>query len=148
MSSVQYDPVSAPRVGPVEVVGRTRLNAGKWVAQSRSAGSGFRRSRNARPSGGPRPQRAKKSRQVQDGSIVSLFWRVFLLNAARLLRQASFLLSRRSISTPTRVIEEAVLALGVLLLLAANYVVLRPAFAPLEQLAERMRCDLLRPGAA
>jgi hypothetical protein len=58
------------------------------------------------------------------------------------------LLSRRSISTPTRVIEEAVLALGVLLLLAANYVVLRPAFAPLEQLAERMRCDLLRPGAA
>jgi two-component system sensor histidine kinase UhpB len=86
---------------------------------------------------------------VQDSSIVSLFWRVFLLNSALLVAVGIVLaVSPIQISTPTRVVEEAVLALGVLLLLAANYVMLRPAFAPLERLAERMRdVDLLRPGA-
>jgi two-component system, NarL family, sensor histidine kinase UhpB len=85
---------------------------------------------------------------VQDSSVVSLFWRVFLLNAA-LLVAAGFALavSPIRISTPWRVVDEAVLAVGVLLLLAANYLLLRPAFAPLERLEERMRAvDLLRPG--
>ncbi len=81
-------------------------------------------------------------------AIVSLFWRVFLLNAVLLVAAGVALaVSPIRISTPTRVVEEAVLAVGVLLLLAANYVLLRPAFAPLERLAERMGdVDLLRPG--
>ena len=91
MSSVQHDPVSAPRgvLGqpqlPLSASGRG-ARAGKarpneeWVGQSRSAGSGFRRSRSARPCGGARPPaRRRAPRRVQDSSIVSLFWRVFLL---------------------------------------------------------------------
>jgi two-component system sensor histidine kinase UhpB len=79
---------------------------------------------------------------------VSLFWRVFLLNAA-LLAGAGIVLafSPVHISTPARIVEEGVLALGLVLLLGVNYLLLRPAFAPLERLAERMRAvDLLRPG--
>jgi len=77
-----------------------------------------------------------------------LFWRVFLLNAA-LLAAAGVLLaiSPATISTPVRVVEEAVLAAGVLLLLVVNYALLRPVFKPLERLAQRMEnVDLLRPG--
>ena len=63
-------------------------------------------------------------RWVQDRSIVSLFWRVFLLNAVLLIGAGVVLaVSPVEISTPTRVIEEAVLAVGVLVLLAANYCV-------------------------
>ncbi len=77
-----------------------------------------------------------------------LFWRVFLLNAA-LLAAAGVLLafSPATISTPVRVVEEAVVAAGVLLLLVVNYALLRPVFKPLERLAQRMEnVDLLRPG--
>jgi two-component system sensor histidine kinase UhpB len=86
---------------------------------------------------------------MQDSAILSLFWRVFLLNAALLVVAGIALaVSPIQISTPKRVVEEAALALGVVVLLAANYVLLRPAFTPLERLAERMRhVDLLRPGA-
>jgi two-component system sensor histidine kinase UhpB len=85
---------------------------------------------------------------MQDGSVVSLFWRVFLLNAALLVAVGIALaVSPIGISTPTRVVEEAALTGGILLLLGLNYVLLRPAFTPLERLAERMRnVDLLRPG--
>ena len=52
-----------------------------------------------------------------------------------------------TISAPVKVLEEVVLGVGILVLLVANYVMLRPAFKPLERLAERMRnVDLLRPG--
>jgi two-component system, NarL family, sensor histidine kinase UhpB len=77
-----------------------------------------------------------------------LFWRVFLLNAA-LLVAAGLLLafSPARISTPIRVVEESVLAAGVLMLLVVNYALLRPVFKPLERLAQRMQnVDLLRPG--
>jgi two-component system sensor histidine kinase UhpB len=80
---------------------------------------------------------------------VSLFWRVFLLNGA-LLAGAGVLLavSPVRISTPARVVEEVVLAVGVVLILMVNYVLLRPVFVPLERLAERMRhVDLLRTGS-
>jgi two-component system sensor histidine kinase UhpB len=77
-----------------------------------------------------------------------LFWRVFLLNAALLLAAGALLaFSPARISTPVRVVEEAVLAAGVLLLLVVNYALLRPVFKPLERLAQRMEnVDLLRPG--
>ena len=77
-----------------------------------------------------------------------LFWRVFLLNAALLVAAGVVLaLAPLTISEPVRVIEEVALVVGILLLLALNYALLRPAFKPLERLAERMRnVDLLRPG--
>ena len=77
-----------------------------------------------------------------------LFWRVFLLNAALLVLAGVLLaLSPLTVSEPVRVIEEVGLSLGVLILLALNYAMLRPTFKPLERLAERMRnVDLLRPG--
>jgi two-component system sensor histidine kinase UhpB len=79
---------------------------------------------------------------------MSLFWRVFLSNAALLVTAGVVLaLSPVTISTPVKVIEEVVLVAGVVLLLAVNYALLRPSFKPLERLAERMKnVDLLRPG--
>jgi two-component system, NarL family, sensor histidine kinase UhpB len=77
-----------------------------------------------------------------------LFWRVFLLNAALLVAAGIVLaFSPLRISTPTEVLEEIVVGVGILLLLAADYALLRPAFKPLERLAQRMKnVDLLRPG--
>jgi two-component system sensor histidine kinase UhpB len=79
---------------------------------------------------------------------MSLFRRVFLLNAALLVAAGVLVaLSPITVSTPVKVFDEVVLGVGLLLLLVANYVLLRPAFKPLERLAERMRnVDLLRPG--
>jgi two-component system, NarL family, sensor histidine kinase UhpB len=79
---------------------------------------------------------------------MSLFWRVFLLNAALLVVAGVVLaLSPLTISAPIKVLEEVVLGVGILLLLAVNYSMLRPTFKPLERLAERMKnVDLLRPG--
>jgi two-component system sensor histidine kinase UhpB len=78
---------------------------------------------------------------------MSLFWRVFLLNAGLLAAAGVVLaLSPATISTPAKVLEEVVLGVGVLVLLAVNYALLRPTFKPLERLAERMKnVDLLRP---
>ena len=73
---------------------------------------------------------------------------MFLLNAALLVVAGVLLaLSPVTISAPVKVLEEVALGVGILVLLVANYVMLRPAFKPLERLAERMRnVDLLRPG--
>jgi two-component system, NarL family, sensor histidine kinase UhpB len=79
---------------------------------------------------------------------MSLFWRVFLLNAA-LIVAAGVALAFSPVTTnkPIEVIEEVGLGAAVVLLLVANYAMLRPAFQPLERLAERMKnVDLLRPG--
>ena len=77
-----------------------------------------------------------------------LFWRVFLLNAALLLVAGIVLaFSPLRISTPAEVFEEVVVGVGILLLLGADYALLRPTFKPLERLVERMKnVDLLRPG--
>jgi two-component system, NarL family, sensor histidine kinase UhpB len=79
---------------------------------------------------------------------MSLFRRVFLLNAALLVGAGVLVaVSPITVSTPVQVFDEVVLGVGILLLLVANYLLLRPAFRPLERLAERMRnVDLLRPG--
>jgi two-component system sensor histidine kinase UhpB len=66
---------------------------------------------------------------------MSLFWRVFLLNAALLVVAGVVLaLAPVTISTPVKVLEEVVLGVGILLLLALNYALLRPTFKPLERL--------------
>jgi two-component system sensor histidine kinase UhpB len=79
---------------------------------------------------------------------MSLFWRVYLLNAALVVAAGvALVLSPATISTPLRVVEGVVLGVGLVLLLGANYALLRPTFRPLELLAERMKnVDLLRPG--
>jgi two-component system sensor histidine kinase UhpB len=78
----------------------------------------------------------------------SLFWRVFAINASLLVLAALVVgVSPLTLSTPLAVRETVVLTVGLALMLAANLALLRPAFSPLERLAQRMRdVDLLRPG--
>jgi two-component system sensor histidine kinase UhpB len=77
---------------------------------------------------------------------LALFWRVFLVNAALLIVAALVLaLTPISISAEIRLVQAIVLALGVVIVLVANLLLLRPLFAPLERLARRMEdLDLLR----
>jgi len=79
---------------------------------------------------------------------MSLFRRVFLMNAALLVTAGVLVaLSPITVSTPVKVLDEVVLGAGIVLILLANYLLVRPAFKPLERLAERMKnVDLLRPG--
>lgn len=78
---------------------------------------------------------------------MSLFWRVFLVNAAILIAGVLVLaLTPISISAQIRTIQAIVLAAGVAIVLIANLLLLRPLFAPLERLARRMEeLDVLRP---
>src|SRR5690242_12629162 len=77
---------------------------------------------------------------------ISLFWRVFLVNAALLIAGVLVLaLTPISISPEIRLIQAVVLATGVVIVLVANLLLLRPLFAPLERLAHRMEeLDVLR----
>jgi two-component system, NarL family, sensor histidine kinase UhpB len=79
---------------------------------------------------------------------MSLFWRVFATNAALLLVAALVLgVSPITVSWPIALTEAVVLTLGLVAMLVANAVLLRPVFEPLERLAGRMGdVDLLRPG--
>lgn len=81
-------------------------------------------------------------------SRLPLLWRVFAINAA-LLAVATLLLAVTPVTIHASIalIEAAVLVAGLLAMLAANLLLLRPTFAPLERLVRRMRTvDLLRPG--
>jgi two-component system sensor histidine kinase UhpB len=77
---------------------------------------------------------------------ISLFWRVFLVNAAVLVAGVLVLaLTPLSVSAEIRLIQAIVLAAGVVIVLVANLLLLRPLFAPLERLAHRMEeLDVLR----
>jgi two-component system, NarL family, sensor histidine kinase UhpB len=77
---------------------------------------------------------------------ISLFWRVFLVNAALLIAGVLVLaLTPITVSAQIRTIQAIVLAAGVLVVLVANLLLLRPLFAPLERLAHRMEeLDILR----
>jgi two-component system sensor histidine kinase UhpB len=79
---------------------------------------------------------------------MSLFWRVFVTNAALLVVAAIVLgVSPITVSWPIALTEAVVLTLGLVAMLVANALLLRPAFEPLERLARRMAdVDLLRPG--
>jgi two-component system sensor histidine kinase UhpB len=78
----------------------------------------------------------------------SLFWRVFVLNAALLIGAAVVLAaSPATISFPVRPHQLLVLTIGLVVLLVANALLLRVSLAPLRELAELMRrIDLLVPG--
>jgi two-component system sensor histidine kinase UhpB len=77
-----------------------------------------------------------------------LFWRVFAANAGVLmLAFAGLVFAPVTVSVPVGAGELLVLAAGLVGLLTANLVLLRSAFAPLDQLAETMRRhDPLAPG--
>jgi two-component system sensor histidine kinase UhpB len=81
-------------------------------------------------------------------SALPLFWRVFAANASVLvLAFAGLVFAPVTVSVPVGSGELLVLAAGLVALLAANLVLLRPAFAPLDELAETMRRhDPLAPG--
>lgn len=77
---------------------------------------------------------------------MALFWRVFLANAALLVAGVLVLaLTPISVSAEIRLAQGLVLAVGVVIMLVANLLLLRPLFAPLERLARRMEdLDVLR----
>jgi len=79
---------------------------------------------------------------------LSVFWRVFVVNAGVLGVLAALLLfSPIEIDAPIKPIQALVVGLALVVTLAANAYLLRRALAPLERLAERMETvDLLRPG--
>lgn len=79
---------------------------------------------------------------------LSVFWRVFTVNAGVLgILAALLLFSPVEIDAPIKPIQALIVASGLVVTLAANAYLLRRALAPLERLAERMETvDLLRPG--
>jgi two-component system sensor histidine kinase UhpB len=78
---------------------------------------------------------------------VSLFWRIFSLNAVGLIVAAALLLGPVTVSTPV-LPGEALAVVGGLAVLAADALVLRVGLAPLQRLGRAMAtADLRRPGA-
>ncbi|GIF70063.1 histidine kinase [Asanoa ishikariensis] len=79
---------------------------------------------------------------------MSLFWRIFLLNAAVLTVATTLVLAGPvTVSTPVLLTEAVVLSLGLVAMLVANGVLLRVGLAPLSRLTRTMATvDLLRPG--
>ncbi|WP_282090618.1 HAMP domain-containing sensor histidine kinase [Streptomyces tendae] len=78
---------------------------------------------------------------------VSLFWRIFSLNAAGLVVATALLLGPVTVSTPVLAGEALVLLVGLAALLAGNAVVLRIGLTPLHRLGRAMTtADLLVPG--
>ena len=79
---------------------------------------------------------------------VSLFWRVFAINAAVLVAAVVALaVSPATVSARIHINEVVVLAAGVAVVLAVNLVLMRRVFGPLERLTSLMRrVDPLAPG--
>jgi two-component system, NarL family, sensor histidine kinase UhpB len=77
-----------------------------------------------------------------------LFWRVFLLQAAVLVLAFLLLvLAPVTVSVPIALTELAVLAAGLVVMLALTLVLLRPVFGPLQRVTSTMRTiDPLSPG--
>jgi two-component system, NarL family, sensor histidine kinase UhpB len=81
-------------------------------------------------------------------SSLPLYWRVFATNAAVLvLAFLGLVFAPVTVSVPPHATELVVLLAGLLVMLVINLLLLRPAFRPLDQLAETMRRhDPLSPG--
>ncbi|MCM2390497.1 sensor histidine kinase [Streptomyces albipurpureus] len=79
---------------------------------------------------------------------MTLFWRIFLLNAAVLtVAAALLLLGPVTVSTPVVLAEALILSAGLAVMLIANAALLRLGLSPLQRLARTMATlDLLRPG--
>jgi len=81
-------------------------------------------------------------------SRLPLLWRVFAINAGLLFAGILLLaLSPGRIHAPIAVVETLDLVVGLVVMLSANLLLLRPTLSPVDRLVERMRTvDLLRPG--
>jgi two-component system, NarL family, sensor histidine kinase UhpB len=79
---------------------------------------------------------------------VSLFWRIFLLNAVVLTgATVLLLLGPVTVSTPVLLTEAVILTGGLAAMLVANAVLMRVGLAPLDRLTRAMtETDLLKPG--
>ncbi|MFI6696750.1 HAMP domain-containing sensor histidine kinase [Streptomyces sp. NPDC050433] len=79
---------------------------------------------------------------------MSLFWRIFLLNAAVLFAAtALLLLGPVTVSAPVLLTEAMIMAAGLAAMLIANAGLLRIGLGPLQRLTRAMTTtDLLRPG--
>jgi two-component system, NarL family, sensor histidine kinase UhpB len=79
---------------------------------------------------------------------LSVFWRVFAVNAGLLGVLAALLVfTPVEIDAPIKLTQALIVIAGLAVTLAANAVLLRRALAPLDRLAQRMETvDLLRPG--
>lgn len=79
---------------------------------------------------------------------MSLFWRIFLLNAAVVAAAFALLMvGPFTVSTPVLLTEAMILSAVLVVMLVANAGLLRFGLAPLERLARTMSTvDLLRPG--
>ncbi|QES08910.1 HAMP domain-containing protein [Streptomyces venezuelae] len=96
---------------------------------------------------GSRRRSAARSRQRERVASVSLYWRIFLLNASVLVVAVLLLLGPVTVSTPVLLGEAIVLVAGLVAMLLANAFLLRLGLAPLQRLTRAMRtADLLRPG--
>lgn len=79
---------------------------------------------------------------------MSLFWRIFSLNAVGLIAAAALLLGPVTVSTPVLPGQALAVVGGLVALLAANALVLRIGLVPLQRLGRAMAAvDLRRPGA-
>lgn len=79
---------------------------------------------------------------------MSLFWRIFVLDAVALVVAAALLLGPVTVSTPILPGEVLVVVAGLAALLTVNALVLRVGLAPLGRLGRAMAdADLLHPGA-
>ena len=81
-------------------------------------------------------------------SRLPLLWRVFAINGALLLVATLLLvLARERIHASLAFVEGVDVVVGLLVMLAANLVLLRQTLRPIDRLVTRMRTvDLLRPG--
>ena len=81
-------------------------------------------------------------------SRLPLLWRVFAINATLLVIATLLLaLTPVTIHAPIALVEAIDLVVGLVVMLAANLLLLRHTLAPIDRLIERMRTvDLLRPG--
>ncbi|QQM38611.1 HAMP domain-containing sensor histidine kinase [Streptomyces liliifuscus] len=79
---------------------------------------------------------------------MSLYWRIFVLNAGVLVVAVLLLLGPVTVSTPVLFGEAVVLLAGLIVMVIANAVLLRVALAPLARLNRTMATvDLLKPGS-
>ncbi|MFD9035378.1 HAMP domain-containing sensor histidine kinase [Streptomyces sp. NPDC059567] len=78
---------------------------------------------------------------------MSLYWRIFLLNAAVLVVSVLLLLGPVTVSTPVLFGEAIVLVAGLIAMLIVNAFLLRVGLAPFQRLTRAMlTADLLKPG--
>ncbi|ALG08620.1 HAMP domain-containing sensor histidine kinase [Kibdelosporangium phytohabitans] len=79
---------------------------------------------------------------------MTLFWRIFLLNAAVLISATVLvLLGPVTVSTPVLLTESVIVLAGLVAVLVTNAVLLRVGLAPMDRLTRAMiTTDLLRPG--